>query len=1286
MKKPVTWISKSFQTLQNRIRSGWLARTSRPETDSVSQSEAEKSLTDKTPDRIKDNIFNNFYRLIGRDKNAGRDNDCRVSKSIAIKPPKSLAYKILLPVIVMACLIGIYALLGFYAVPAFLKSKFPDIIKEETGRKSSIAKIEFHPFKMDLKVYGFKLLEKNGKVFVSLEKLRGKVNPVASLKQLMLIVEDVSLNKPYVHFIKNNNGKFNFDDLIKSKKTAEKQSEDGKLLPLKLAVFSISDGKVLWDDNHFKKPVSEELSPINLKLTDLSTLSKSQAKLELKIKVKSGGELTWQGKAGIDPLFSEGTIKLDNLKLERLSMLAMSDTATFDIQGHELFNLDYRFGLDKKNPKLTVKKTKLELKNFQFTDRTKEKNQIKAPQITLQTDAGINTAKDKLEVVLKKLSLNIKALAYANEAPEPMFLSVPEFSHEADIKIEQLKDVLAITSNKALINIKNTQFNGLNEQLVEAKIPDINLETSYAIGIKGQDTAVNLKDGKFSFRDLIISEQGEQKNLIHIPHFDIAGILVNLKNKEVLIDSITSKDAEFEAWLTKEGELNYQAMLSKQVAEPQVTVAKPDYTKAKVVNYQEASNVVDGETPENTSQGKKSAGSSLENKDWQVKVSALEFQNFAINFTDNTQKKPVKVVAKPIHFKVNDYINKADAELPFELDIGVNESGSIKLKGKTIITPLTAKVDVDIKNIGLERLQPYVDQHAKVDIIDGKLNVTGKLDIHQLPEQPIDIKFKGDTGIAELITRDQILNKDLIKWENLTFKNLDVDLVANRYTATTLLIEKPYARVTIRKDKTINFSDLVVKQNTKTATPNATVQQASLQKPSASASEQKPEFKLDKVQVVDGSSDFADLSLILPFAAQIKSLDGGADGISSDQKSTIKVNLKGNAYELAPVDIEGEVKPYLGDFDIKLNFDGLPMPLVTPYMVQFAGYKVEKGKLTLGLQYKVEDRKLQAANSILIDQLELGEKVENPNAVSLPLELAIALLKDSDGKINLDVPLTGSLEDPKFNVGAIVVDALVNVLTKIVTSPFKALASLADSDADLSTVNFSSGGDKLAVSEMSKLDDVAKALNEKPALNLEIKGAAFEEQDWPILSQEALLDELKKTKAEELSKEQGKRILPEYVELTEDDYKKLLADEFVESFPDKAEKTVLGPPKLADAPPTDFCTDVKDFFASLFGFITKPFSDEPPKKAEEFVTASIKKPAQANKGDFYSVAQQKLAAKIKPDPKRLKDLASQRAQAIAKYLVNKAGIPNSRIYILDSAVNPKRDSKAIASTLSLKVN
>ena len=704
-------------------------------------------------------------------------------------------------------------------------------------------------------------------------------------------------------------------------------------------------------------------------------------------------------------------------------------------------------------------------------------------------------------------------------------------------------------------------------------------------------------------RDQLLKEKGQKKDLVKIPVLALRGIDFNLGDQKLLLDSVSVNNAELQAWLNSEGVINYQSLFS--------------ITKSEAVSIDKA--------VENTVKPQTAT--------WEIKINDMALTNSALNFEDQTQTKPVAINFKPINLKLTNYSNKSGAKLPVQLSVGMNKTGLIALKGDTVIEPLSANLDLDVKNIGLEQFQPYFDKFVRLDVIEGALHIDGKVSVAKKSQDKLDVKFKGDTGIASLLTRDQTLHKDLVKWDDLTLKDFAIDLLANRYTAAALVIDKPYVKVTIRKDKTVNFNGIVIGDKSKPKHPAKSAQ-------NKQSDLNKPYFKLGKIQISDGSSDFSDLSLIMPFAAPIKSLDGGASGVSSEKKSILTVALKGNAYDLSPVDIKGEISPYLGDYKVEINFKSLPMPLVSPYMVQFAGYKVEKGKLTLGLKYNVVNRKLTASNSIFIDQFELGEKVENPNAVSLPLKLAVALLKDSSGKIKIDVPITGSLDDPKFSVGAIFADALMNVISKVVTSPFNALASLIGSEEDMSTISFAAGNSTLDKQQQAKLDSLSKALNKRPILNLDIKGAAFQEQDWPVIREDALYDQLKKRRAAEINKSADKKIREEYIELSDDDYKRLLADMFIEKFPLLAEKSFLGTPKLMNP----------------------------------------------EAGDFYEIAKQKLFTIIKAEERRLKKLASARAQAIAKYVVQKGGVPNERVFILDAVIDPKRDNKEIVSTLSLKTN
>ncbi|MCX7100272.1 MAG: DUF748 domain-containing protein [Methylobacter sp.] len=969
---------------------------------------------------------------------------------------RNMASKIKITVFIVAGFLGVYALLGFYAFPLMIKSKIPSIIEQETGRKTAIANVIFDPFALQLRVQGFKIQENNGQLFVGFDEFFIDINAVQSLSKMVLVIDTVMLSKPVVNVEKNQDGSFNFRDLLKEKKSAKQK--EANIIQVSIVKLSIVEGKLDWVDGHLTTAEKETIYPINLSLENLATQIGKLADLNMSFALSSGGTFNWKGDISLNPLSSTGHLKLDKVQLPRIWALVLQDIVKLNLQGYELFEADY-----------------------------------------------------------------------------------------------------------------------------SAKYVDEKLN-------------VNVKQGKFELRDIQLLEAAKDKTLIKMPALAVQGIGFDLEKHEVVIDSVIATDSDFKAVLDADGVLNYQFL---------IPVEKTEVNPAE-----------------------------FNQKPWAIKINTVELNNFGFSFEDQTLKKPVILTAKPINFKLTNFSNTLGASLSFQLSVGLDRNGLIKLDGSTVIEPLAAQITVDVKGIALENFQAYVEKYAKLDIVDGALAIDGKVVFAKSTEEKLDLKFAGNTQILDFLTRDQLKNKDFVKWDSLALNGIDVDFLTNQFNAEALIIKKPYARIVIRKDKSINFADILIPDKNQSKEVVKDLQIKGL----------VPKFKLGNVEIVDGSSDFADLSLVLPFSAHIKSLDGGASGISSDQKSMIKVDLKGNAYDLAPVDVKGEISPYLGDYDVRLNFTGMPMPLISSYMVQFAGYKVEKGKMSLGLKYKVTDKELTAANNILIDQFELGEKYENPDAVSLPLDLAVALLKDSDGKIKIDVPISGSLEDPQFSVSHIVTDALVNAISKVISSPFRALASLIGSEEDLSAVAFTAGDAALDKLQLSKLDDLSKALNARPALKLEIKGAAYQEQDWPGVSDDALYDQLKRIKADEINQQGGRKTRPEYVVVSDQDYRRLMEKLFVENFPLLVEKPALGRLRLLGTQ-DDNTTD-----------------------------------------RFYAVAKEKLSGIVKTEPQRLKDLASQRAQAIANYMVQKRGIVNDRIFILDTAIDPVREGKGIISFLSLKVD
>ncbi len=743
--------------------------------------------------------------------------------------------------------------------------------------------------------------------------------------------------------------------------------------------------------------------------------------------------------------------------------------------------------------------------------------------------------------------------------------------------------------------------------------------THYKVSDLDNDFKLVLSEANIELRDAVLFKKEPKTELINLAKLSLQGTSVDLKKHFVHVDSLTANNGVIQLALESDGLPNFAFLLPESKSVATTTTPTPTSTIKNVVDDKQLKQYKPA---------------------WAFNIDSLSATHFSLDFEDKTLKNPVKVSLSPINIKVRDYSNQGRGIIPVQLDVGINKSGSMALKGNVVVEPFSAQLDCKIDAIDLEKFQSYYEKFVRLDVIDGALNIEGHVSVAKLAQNRPDIEFKGNVSITDFLSRDQLVNKDFLKWNKLSLADLTIDFLNNRYTASTLFIDKPYARVAIRKDKTANFNDIVRQDDSAINTVAESKREDSVNADTETALINKPYFKLDNIQIREGFSDFSDRSLILPFAAQIQSIDGGAKDISSEKKSTIKLSLQGNAYDLSPVDIKGDISPFLSDYQIMINFKGLPMPLISPYMVQFAGYKVEKGKMTLGLKYNVVSSELSAFNSIVIDQFELGEAVENPNAINLPIKLAVALLKDGEGKIKIEVPIRGSLNDPQFDIGEVVSDALLNILKKVVTSPFRALGLLAGSEKDLSVIGFTPGSAVLKKSEQEKLTALAKALIERPMLNLDIKGAAFQEQDWPIIREDALYEQLKKRKAREMNKNSEKKIREEYIELSDLDYKRLLAEMFIENFPRLAEKSILGQPKL--------------------------------------ITPGT--------GDFYEVAREKLFTIIKPEQDRLKGLALARAQAIANYVAKEGKVLPEKIYILDTVIDPALSNKELVSALSLTVN
>jgi hypothetical protein len=419
-------------------------------------------------------------------------------------------------------------------------------------------------------------------------------------------------------------------------------------------------------------------------------------------------------------------------------------------------------------------------------------------------------------------------------------------------------------------------------------------------------------------------------------------------------------------------------------------------------------------------------------------------------------------------------------------------------------------------------VQPYVAQYTSMTLQGGALSGEGTV---RYGDAKPAVQFAGNLSVAKLHTTDNALHQDFINWDRLDVTGLKYQHNPDRLDIDQVSAVKLYARVIIEPDTSINVKRVLAGPGATVIAPaapgSAPVAATASPAPAAPASVRSRgkggkaavtaapapaaapgmPMAIKKIVIQAGEANFADLSVKPNFATGIQKLEGSVTGLSSQPKSKAHVDLHGSVDQFAPVSIVGDVNVLSAALytDLTLSFHNIELSTFNPYSGKFAGYNISKGKLSTDLHYRVDGRKLDAQHHIVVDQLEFGDKTESKDAVSLPIKLAVALMKNRDGVIDLNLPVTGSLDDPQFKLGPIIWKVFVNILEKAVTAPFALLGSLFGGGPDLQFIDFQPGMADLDPAAVQKAQTIVKALNERPQIKIEVPIAAVKELDAPVL-------------------------------------------------------------------------------------------------------------------------------------------------------------------------------------------
>lgn len=468
-------------------------------------------------------------------------------------------------------------------------------------------------------------------------------------------------------------------------------------------------------------------------------------------------------------------------------------------------------------------------------------------------------------------------------------------------------------------------------------------------------------------------------------------------------------------------------------------------------------------------------------KPWSWGVGEILLADAALDLEDRAVAPATQFNLAPIAISIAGLSSEPATKVKLTADVGMNGAPLLKTAGDVQLDPLTAALSLDLNAFDLASLQAYVAQATNLSLRSGKLSVKGDVSVAAKEGTPPSLQFKGDVQVADFHTIAGPANDDLVKWRSLALSGMDLSRSPDRLTIERIVARQPYARVIIRQDQTLNVTAALQRDAT------AATETEQLPEP-AKPSTPPPPMRIKSITLTGGSALFADYSITPSFATGIVDLEGTITGLSSQPDSRGKVQLAGKVDRYAPVDITGEVNLLAAAkySDIALNFRNMELTTFNPYSGKFAGYNISKGKLSTELRYQVEDRKLDAQHHIVVDNLEFGDKTDSKDAAPIPIKLAVALLKDRHGVIDLQLPVSGSLDDPKFRLGPIIWKALLGLLTKIVTAPFAALGALFGGGDELAYVDFLPGSAELPAGQMEQLGKLAQALAERPQLRLDV--------------------------------------------------------------------------------------------------------------------------------------------------------------------------------------------------------
>jgi Domain of Unknown Function (DUF748) len=524
---------------------------------------------------------------------------------------------------------------------------------------------------------------------------------------------------------------------------------------------------------------------------------------------------------------------------------------------------------------------------------------------------------------------------------------------------------------------------------------------------------------------------------------------------------------------------------------------------------------------------------------WQYRIESIVMENGDGVLEQDGPPQPVMVRIAPFNIRLNGLSDDLAKPFDFEADGGVTRRGIFKISGQITLRPMGGRLQLYTRHIDLASIEPLATYELgstwpNASITSAKLATNGDLQL-QFDKGKFDATYDGRLMVGRVSLSDKLTGISFLRWDALSIDGFEMHYGApkTRIEIGPMALSAFYARLVLNSDGRLNLSDLF----TGPEQPSVLRSQPVTSQPGAAP--MPADITVKGLTLHHGELSYRDDFIKPPYSANLRKLEGKVGTFGTNTREPAEVVLAAKVSGLSPASITGSINPLapMASLDLEGNANRIELPPLTPYAAKYTGYPISGGTLSGDVHYTLANRRLTATNHLILDQLTFGQHVDNPSARNLPVRLAVAVLKDSHGRIDVRIPVSGSLADPNFDLGRVIWQGLEDLIMKAASAPFTVLASAIGGEKQhLAYIEFAPGYSTLAAPSRDKLQKLTVVLTKRPSLKLRITGRVDPKLDRQGLRVAMLDDEIKSEKA----KDQQPAVPIEQVELTPDEYVKYL--------------------------------------------------------------------------------------------------------------------------------------------------